>query len=41
MMFDLDLFRAVPDLDGVYVPIGLGSGISGAIAARDALGLRA
>jgi threonine dehydratase len=38
--YALELFRAVPDLDVVYVPIGLGSGISGVIAARDALGLR-
>jgi threonine dehydratase len=35
----LEFFRAVPDLDVLYVPIGLGSGICGAIAARDALGL--
>jgi threonine dehydratase len=35
----LELFRAVPDLDCLYVPIGLGSGICGALAARDALGL--
>jgi len=34
----LELFRAVPDLQAVYVPIGLGSGICGAIAARNALG---
>src|SRR5215210_6310899 len=33
----LELFRAAPDLDTLYVPIGLGSGICGAIAARDAL----
>ena len=39
--YGLELFRAVPDLDVVYVPIGLGSGISGVIAAREALGLRA
>jgi threonine dehydratase len=38
--YGLELFRAVPDLAAVYVPIGLGSGISGVIAARDALGLR-
>jgi threonine dehydratase len=38
--YGLELFRAVPDLDLVYVPIGLGSGISGVIAAREALGLR-
>ena len=36
----LELFEAVPDLDTVYVPIGLGSGACAAIAARDALGLR-
>lgn len=39
--YALELFRAAPDLDAVYVPIGLGSGICGVIAARDALGLRA
>jgi threonine dehydratase len=38
--YSVELFRAVPDLDSLYVPIGLGSGICGAIAARDALGLR-
>jgi len=38
--YSLELFRAVPDLDSLYVPIGLGSGICGAIAAREALGLR-
>ncbi|MSU76943.1 MAG: threonine dehydratase [Gemmataceae bacterium] len=37
----LELLRAVPDLDTLYVPIGLGSGICGAIAARNALGHRA
>jgi threonine dehydratase len=36
----LELFRAVAQLDVVYVPIGLGSGICGAILARDLLGLR-
>jgi threonine dehydratase len=36
----LELLRAVPDLDSLYVPIGLGSGICGAMRARDALGLR-
>ena len=35
----LELFRAAPDLATLYVPVGLGSGICGAIAARDALGL--
>ena len=38
--YALELFGAVQDLDAVYVPIGLGSGICGTIAARDALGLR-
>lgn len=37
--YSLELFRAVPDLDVMYVPIGLGSGICGAIAAKKALGL--
>ena len=37
--YALELFRAVPDIDTVYVPIGLGSGICGTLAARDALGL--
>ena len=36
----VELLRAVPDVDTVYVPIGLGSGICAAIAARNALGLR-
>jgi threonine dehydratase len=35
-----ELFTAVADLDTVYVPIGLGSGISGVIGVRDALGLK-
>ena len=39
--YGLELFRAVPDLDTVYVPIGQGSGISGMIAARAALGCTA
>jgi threonine dehydratase len=34
-----ELFSACPDLDAVYVPIGLGSGICGLIGVRDALGL--
>jgi threonine dehydratase len=38
--YGLELFRTVPDLDTVYVPIGLGSGICGVIAAREALGLK-
>lgn len=36
----LELFRAVPNLDVVFVPIGLGSGLCGALAARAALGAR-
>jgi threonine dehydratase len=38
--YALELFRAAPDLDAVYVPVGLGSGICGTILARDLLGLR-
>ena len=38
--YSLELFRAAPSIDTFYVPVGLGSGISGAIAARDALNLR-
>ena len=38
--YSLELFRAAPPLDALYVPIGLGSGICGAILARDLLGLR-
>jgi threonine dehydratase len=38
--YGLELLTAAPDLDTVYVPIGLGSGICGTIAARDALGLK-
>jgi threonine dehydratase len=37
--YALELFTAVPDLAILYVPIGLGSGICGCIAVRDALGL--
>jgi len=35
----LEFLRAVPGLDVVYVPIGMGSGICGMVAVRDALGL--
>ena len=38
--YALELFQSVPDLDAVYVPIGLGSGICGTILARDLLGLK-
>jgi threonine dehydratase len=37
--YAFELFSAVAGLDAVYVPIGCGSGISGLIAWRDALGL--
>jgi threonine dehydratase len=37
--YALELFRAV-DLDTVYVPIGMGSGICGVITVRDLLGLK-
>ena len=36
----LELFEAAPGLDVLYVPIGMGSGICGAILARDLLGLK-
>jgi threonine dehydratase len=36
--YALELFRAAPDLDTLYVPIGQGSGICGCILARDLLG---
>jgi len=38
--YAMELFSAVPDIDRVYVPIGLGSGICGVISARNALGLK-
>lgn len=39
--YGLELFRGAPGLDAVYVPIGMGSGICGLAAAREALGLKA
>lgn len=39
--YTAELLSAAPDLDAVYVPIGLGSGICGAMSARDALGSKA
>lgn len=36
----LEFLSAAPELDTVYVPIGMGSGICGMVAVRDALGLR-
>ena len=38
--YSLELLQAVKDIDVVYVPIGLGSGICGMLAARAALGLK-
>jgi threonine dehydratase len=38
--YALELLRKAPDLDVLYVPIGLGSGISGCILVRDLLGLK-
>ena len=37
--YALELFEAVPDLDVVYAPIGMGSGVCGLITVRDLLGL--
>jgi threonine dehydratase len=36
----LEFLTAAPDLDTVYVPIGMGSGVCAMIATRDALGLK-
>lgn len=38
--YSLELLNAVPDIHTLYVPIGLGSGICGAMAVRDALRLQ-
>lgn len=38
--YALEMFRSVGDLDAVFVPIGLGSGFCGVVAAREALGLK-
>ena len=38
--YGLELLTAAPEIETLYVPIGLGSGITGCIAAREALGLR-
>lgn len=38
--YALELFRGGPEFEAVYVPIGLGSGICGVIAVRNALGLK-
>jgi threonine dehydratase len=36
----IELFQAVPDLDCVYVPVGMGSGICAGCAVRNGMGLR-
>jgi len=38
--YSLELLQNIGDIDVVYVPIGLGSGICGMLAARDALNLK-
>jgi threonine dehydratase len=38
--YSLEFLRAASDLDVVYVPIGMGSGICGMVAVRDALNLK-
>jgi len=38
--YALELFSAVNDLDTIYVPIGMGSGIAAVIKTRDLLGLK-
>jgi threonine dehydratase len=37
--YGLELFSAVPGLDAVYVPVGMGSGITSLVTVRDLLGL--
>ncbi len=39
--YGLELFRALPDVDDVIVPVGMGSGLCSVVAARNALGARA
>jgi threonine dehydratase len=36
----LEFLRGAPELDTVYVPVGMGSGVCAMVAARDALGLK-
>jgi threonine dehydratase len=38
--YALEMFSACPELETMYVPIGMGSGVCGTIAVRDALGLK-
>ena len=37
--YALEIFRHLRDLDAIYVPVGLGTGICGLISVRNALGL--
>lgn len=37
--YALEMFSAAPELDAIYVPIGLGSSVCGVIAVRNTLGL--
>jgi threonine dehydratase len=37
--YALEMFSASPELETVYVPIGMGSGVCGTVAARNAMGL--
>lgn len=37
--YALEMLRGCPALETIYVPVGMGSGISGVIAVRDGLGL--
>ncbi|MGB0122322.1 MAG: threonine dehydratase [Silvibacterium sp.] len=37
--YALEMFETAPELDTVYVPVGMGSSICGMVAAREALGL--
>ncbi|HTD54448.1 MAG TPA: threonine dehydratase [Silvibacterium sp.] len=38
--YALEMFEAAPELDTIFVPVGLGSSICGVIAVRNALGLK-
>jgi threonine dehydratase len=38
--YALEMFQGAPELDTVFVPVGLGSSICGVIAVREALGLK-
>jgi threonine dehydratase len=38
--YALEMFNTTPELDAVYIPIGLGSSICGVVSVRNALGLK-